>query len=124
VLSLSLQIWPETLRTLKRIRRDINIYGNNTSRKVRRYSCQILIKIEFLDIQGASNMTGTVYTCLNTNQSRSYWNHLVFPENNTQVPNLMKIRPEREPNRSTCTDIQTDRNDKVNIRLPRFCERS
>jgi len=24
-------------------------------------------------------MTGTVYTCLHTNQSRSYLNHLVFP---------------------------------------------
>ena len=30
-----------------------------------------------LDIQGGSNMTGTVYTCLHTNQSRSYLNHLV-----------------------------------------------
>ena len=28
-------------------------------------------------IQGGSNMTGTVYTCLHTNQSRSYLNHLV-----------------------------------------------
>jgi len=30
------------------------------------------------NIQGGSNMTGTVYTCLHTNQSRSYLNHLVF----------------------------------------------
>ena len=29
-------------------------------------------------IQGGSNMTGTVYTCLHTNQSRSYLNHLVY----------------------------------------------
>jgi len=28
------------------------------------------------NIQGGSNMTGTVYTCLHTNQSRSYLNHL------------------------------------------------
>ena len=28
-------------------------------------------------IQGGSNMTGTVFTCLHTNQSRSYLNHLV-----------------------------------------------
>ena len=28
-------------------------------------------------IQGVSNMTGTVYTCLHTNQSRLYLNHLV-----------------------------------------------
>ena len=31
-----------------------------------------------LKIQGSSNMTGTVYTCLHTNQSRPYLNHLVF----------------------------------------------
>ena len=30
------------------------------------------------EIQGGSNMTGTVYTCLHTNQSRSYSNHLVL----------------------------------------------
>jgi len=30
------------------------------------------------DIQGGSNMTGTVYTCLHTNQSQSYLNHLVY----------------------------------------------
>ena len=30
-----------------------------------------------VNIQGGSNMTGTVYTCLHTNQSRSYLNHLV-----------------------------------------------
>ena len=30
-------------------------------------------------IQGGSYMTGTVYTCLHTNQSRSYLNHLVWP---------------------------------------------
>ena len=29
-------------------------------------------------IQGGSDMTGTVYTCLHTNQSRSYLNHLVY----------------------------------------------
>ena len=29
-------------------------------------------------IQGGSNMTGTVYICLHTNQSRSYLNHLVY----------------------------------------------
>jgi len=29
-------------------------------------------------IQGGSNMTRTVYTCLHTNQSRSYLNHLVY----------------------------------------------
>ena len=29
-------------------------------------------------IQGGSNMTGTVYTCLHTNKSRSYLNHLVL----------------------------------------------
>ena len=31
----------------------------------------------YLKIQGGSNMTGTVYTCLHTNQSRSYLNHPV-----------------------------------------------
>ena len=30
------------------------------------------------ELQGGSNMTGTVYTCLHTNQSRSYLNHLVL----------------------------------------------
>jgi len=30
------------------------------------------------NVQGGSNMTGTVYTCLHTNQSRSYLNHLVY----------------------------------------------
>jgi len=30
------------------------------------------------NIQDGSNMTGTVYTCLHTNQSRSYLNHPVF----------------------------------------------
>jgi len=29
-------------------------------------------------LQGGSNMTGTVYTCLHTNQSRSYLDHLVY----------------------------------------------
>jgi len=28
-------------------------------------------------LQGGSNMTGSVYTCLHTNHSRSYLNHLV-----------------------------------------------
>ena len=32
----------------------------------------------FIYIQGGSNMTGTDYTCLHTNQSRSYLDHLVF----------------------------------------------
>jgi len=36
------------------------------------------MKQEIDDIQGGSNMTGTVYTCLHTNQSRSYLNHLVY----------------------------------------------
>ena len=34
--------------------------------------------IQKWNIQGGSNMTGTVYTCLHTNQSRSYLNHLVY----------------------------------------------
>jgi len=41
----------------------------------------ILRRVErhnFINIQGGSNMTGTVYTCLHTNQSRSYLNHLVY----------------------------------------------
>jgi len=29
-------------------------------------------------------MTGTVYTCLHTKQSRSYWNHLVIRSNEMQ----------------------------------------
>ena len=36
------------------------------------------ISCEIGNVQGGSNMTGTVYTCLHTNQSRSYLNHLVF----------------------------------------------
>jgi hypothetical protein len=36
-------------------------------------------------------MTGIVYTCLHTNQSRSYLNHLVFSKN-TQISYCMKIR--------------------------------
>jgi len=30
-------------------------------------------------VQGGSNMTGTCAACLHTNQSRSYFNHLVPP---------------------------------------------
>jgi len=34
--------------------------------------------MNYWNIQGGSNMTGTVYTCLHTNQSRSYLNHFVY----------------------------------------------
>ena len=35
-----------------------------------------------IHVQGGSNMTRTVYTCLHTNQSRSYLNHLVLIRSN------------------------------------------
>ena len=43
-----------------------------------------------LIIQGGSNITGTVYTCLHTNQSRSYLNHLVYTAN--KVTRTLKRR--------------------------------
>ena len=33
-------------------------------------------------------MTGTVYTCLHTNQSRSYLNHLVHLSNDARIINF------------------------------------
>ena len=38
-----------------------------------------------MNIQGGSNVTGTVYTCLHTNHSRSYLNHLVLKRNITKT---------------------------------------
>ena len=51
------------------------------------------IVIHLSYIQGGSNMTGTVYTCLHTNQSRSYLNHLVHSVSieNTSGMSYMKI---------------------------------
>jgi hypothetical protein len=37
-----------------------------------------------LNVQGGSNMTGTIAYCLHTNQSRSYLNHLVPLESKAQ----------------------------------------
>ena len=46
--------------------------------KLLTYFQSSLTHIFGLLIQGGSNMTGTVYTCLHTNQSRSYLNHPVY----------------------------------------------
>ena len=37
-----------------------------------------VVEITDIIIQGGSNMTGTIDTCLHTNQSRSYLKHLVY----------------------------------------------
>ena len=62
-------------------------------------NCQ-LIRISlklFLELQGGSNMPGTVYTCLHTNQSRSYFNYLVnyFLVNKSHTAKGCVLQPER-----------------------------
>ena len=43
------------------------------------WACAIICQTQSThQVQGGSNMTGTVYTCLHTNKSRSYLNHLVL----------------------------------------------
>ena len=44
-------------------------------------------------IQGGSNMTGTVYICLHTNQSRSYLNHLVFKNFELLHAHFLNVSP-------------------------------
>jgi hypothetical protein len=45
---------------------------------------------------------------------------------NTQIPNIMKIRPVGAElfHADERTDVQTDRHDEPNIRLSKFCERA
>ena len=48
---------------------------------------------QLLNVQGGSNMTGTVYTCLHTNQSRSYLNHLVHEVKEVRQAEIHTVEP-------------------------------
>jgi len=63
-------------------------------------------------------MTGTVYTCLHTNQSRSYLYHSVFYENPSNGSRIVPCwRKDRQKNRQT--DRQVERHDEAKIAVLR-----
>jgi hypothetical protein len=94
------QLLSETFLILRRIKRDSTTNVHSPSRKMpARYSCQILIQLEF---------SRQIFLILKYESSRK----------------SVQWKPSCSMQRVTPTDGRTDRHDEANSRFSQFCERA